>query len=702
MFTRRLMRRAPFLALLGFAACGCQAPPEEEERLGTAEEALDVCPAATVEGLDVSDWDGTIDWKQVAGSGRAFAFMKATQGDYFTANTFKNNWPNAKAAGLLRAAYHFFDPTVDGVAQAKHFLSVMGPLEPGDLPPMLDMECPTSSNQGSANANCESSGNSGWVQPAVLQQRVKDWLDYVEQQIGRKPMIYSYNYWFQDSGIGSSWLHAYPLVISYPTNNACYKVGLGNDFTSATFWQWSIPSVNDMNVPGVPNSGVDLDRFLGTLADLKQFAGGAPGLSQISGNEAMTLVNWPDGHPEIFVQTTGGDMLHAWANGTTDVWNGPEVLDSGATCGAAASFWSAPHNYAELFDGNAVGAPQHLWWTSGTWNTFVTADMSSTVRLSHFATLAWPDGHTEVTALGDDHAIWHTHLKLGVDPAWAPWESFGAGNFVTGASAIVSGDGHAELFATDADGAAWHNSSGNFPSGWQGWESLGGQLSSRPVPARWSDGHLEVFARGQDGQLYHSEFGGSWPAFSVLSPGSTIEGEPSVIVYDKYGPEVFARSDQGQVLHSWFQNGAYVQLTPLFDQKVVSDPFAWMRTDGRVEVFAIDAGGTLVRSYHQPTAWTPWAAIGGNGLNPCLPKPPGPMTTSASASSSAGSSSGAGAGGGPTGSVPPGAGNKDLPAGCHCRAARAPTDGSRATWALAVGLLVPLLRRRRGDSRARR
>src|SRR5262249_13747611 len=158
-----------------------------------------------------------------------------------------------------------------------------------------------------------------------------------------------------DSGTDSSKLHQYPLDISWPTTTKCFTVGLGNDFTTAAYWQWSTSG----SCPGVSGI-VDLDRFLGTIDQLKQLAGYG-GLAQVSRNDAMTLVNWTnDGHPEIFVKDKSGEMFHTYPNGTTDTWNKMYTLDMNSECGAAAGFWSV-QGYAELFDPAPDGSAQHLW-----------------------------------------------------------------------------------------------------------------------------------------------------------------------------------------------------------------------------------------------------------------------------------------------------------------------------------------------------
>jgi GH25 family lysozyme M1 (1,4-beta-N-acetylmuramidase) len=260
------------LAAAGFVAACTSSSPEKSG--STSEAATTVCPKSSVEGIDVSGGQGVIDWAKVKASGREFAFIKATQGDYYTSNHWTDQWSGAKAAGVLRSPYHFFDPTIDGVAQAKYFLGVVGGLGVGDLPPMLDIECPTASTPDASQSNCEHSGDSGWVDAATLNQRVHDWLNYVTQQTGRTPIVYSYNYWFQGAGMDSTTLVGkYPFYVSWPATNGCYQVGLGNSFTSAEFWQWSVTGT----CPGVPATGtpatVDLDRFVGTLAELQGLAG---------------------------------------------------------------------------------------------------------------------------------------------------------------------------------------------------------------------------------------------------------------------------------------------------------------------------------------------------------------------------------------------------------------------------------------------
>jgi lysozyme len=224
--------------------------------------AAEPCPSDTVEGVDVYSGDGTIDWATLKGSGRAFAFIKATQGTYDVQDTFADDWTGAGSAGILRSPYHFFDATDDGSAQAAAFLAEIGSAGygSGDLPPLLDLECPTASDQTQTDASCEYAGSSGWVPTATLSQRVFDFLQAVEQATGRVPLVYSYPDWFANVGFTDSALASYPLFIASYTTCPAVPAPWG----SAVFWQYSATA----DIPGV-GSSADADRFIGTLAELE-------------------------------------------------------------------------------------------------------------------------------------------------------------------------------------------------------------------------------------------------------------------------------------------------------------------------------------------------------------------------------------------------------------------------------------------------
>src|SRR5437899_1806639 len=90
-------------------------------------------------GIDVSNYQGAINWGRVASGDIAFAYIKATEGSTYIDPRFTENWNGAAAAGLQRGAYHFFTFCSSGQDQAVNYLHVV-PVEADALPPAIDLE----------------------------------------------------------------------------------------------------------------------------------------------------------------------------------------------------------------------------------------------------------------------------------------------------------------------------------------------------------------------------------------------------------------------------------------------------------------------------------------------------------------------------------------------------------------------------------
>lgn len=128
-----------------------------------------------VRGVDVSHHQGEIDWTQVGRAGVRFAFIKATEGGDHLDTRFEMNWDDAKQAGIVRGAYHFFTFCTPGAVQADHFLAVVPP-EPGTLPPGIDIEFA---------GNCRS-----WTTVELIRKELNVFLDRIEAAWGRTPILY--------------------------------------------------------------------------------------------------------------------------------------------------------------------------------------------------------------------------------------------------------------------------------------------------------------------------------------------------------------------------------------------------------------------------------------------------------------------------------------------------------------------------------
>lgn len=92
-----------------------------------------------VTGVDVSSYQGKVDWQILAGEGISFAYIKATEGSSFVDPCFAENYEQAQQTGLRVGAYHFFSFDSGGKTQAENFIAVVPSFE-GMLPPVVDIE----------------------------------------------------------------------------------------------------------------------------------------------------------------------------------------------------------------------------------------------------------------------------------------------------------------------------------------------------------------------------------------------------------------------------------------------------------------------------------------------------------------------------------------------------------------------------------
>jgi lysozyme len=253
--SKKLFATAAPLVLFA-AACfapGC-APDsglddEDWEDSAEADGALRVCAeGATVEGIDVSYYQGKINWSKVAGTSVKFAFIRASYGSEFEDPRFQENWAGAKSAGIVRGAYQYFRPSQDPKEQAQVMIDLLAddPIGVGDLPAVLDVE------------------QTDGLSSTKLRQRVQVWLDTVEAGTGKRPIVYTAA--FMQDAVGSGF-DDYALWAANYTSK-CPLMPSGWD--GWQFWQYS----DKGTVAGITGA-VDKDRFNGSYQDLLAFAAGS-------------------------------------------------------------------------------------------------------------------------------------------------------------------------------------------------------------------------------------------------------------------------------------------------------------------------------------------------------------------------------------------------------------------------------------------
>jgi GH25 family lysozyme M1 (1,4-beta-N-acetylmuramidase) len=197
------------------------------------------------EGVDVSSWQGTIDFARVRASGKRFVIAKATEGNTWTDSTYLRNRAGAIANGLRFTGYHYARPgrtAGDAVSEADHFLAVLQ-LRKGMLVPALDLEVSNS------------------MSVSELQLWTRSFLARVYSKTGVKAMIYtSGSFWAEHMG-NTTWFSAngYRVWIAHwgTTSPSVPATNWGSQGWS--FWQYS----DCGRVSGISGCA-DLDRIKGT------------------------------------------------------------------------------------------------------------------------------------------------------------------------------------------------------------------------------------------------------------------------------------------------------------------------------------------------------------------------------------------------------------------------------------------------------
>jgi GH25 family lysozyme M1 (1,4-beta-N-acetylmuramidase) len=282
-------------------------------------------------GIDVSDFQGTVDWAKVKASGITFGIAKATEGNGYLSKTIAANLAGMRANGLVPGAYHFLisGAYVSGAAQADYFLSHVG--DPTGLIVALDVE---------------TEGNLA-KQPGITE--VTDFVNRIHAKYpDHQVLIYSGAwYWVGHMGnppghlLGPNWNSRYVSASGSPST--IYK------YVPATWWQpgyggwlgsFVLQFTSHATVPGVSGT-VDCSAFYGTELQLRALAGALALPSTSTPTEdSMTIVTLDKtGFPRV-ATFAGGTVVGYAPDGSTV--KGTFTAGSTATCGGVASITQDP------------------------------------------------------------------------------------------------------------------------------------------------------------------------------------------------------------------------------------------------------------------------------------------------------------------------------------------------------------------------
>lgn len=158
-------------------------------------ENLEISETPYTFGIDISHYQGLINWDEVRKSHHPieFVFIRATMGHNGKDAYFDYNWKKAKEKEYVRGAYHFYRPHENSTKQFNNFKKHVS-IAPGDLPPVLDVE--HYSKFGAEN----------------LRTGILNWLRLAEAHYGIKPIVYTGSHFYNQILRGH--IEGYPLWIA--------------------------------------------------------------------------------------------------------------------------------------------------------------------------------------------------------------------------------------------------------------------------------------------------------------------------------------------------------------------------------------------------------------------------------------------------------------------------------------------------------
>ena len=210
--------------------------------------------ASVVNGMDVSSYQGNVNWTAAWNNGARFAYVKATEGTGYTNPYFTQQYNGSYNVGMIRGAYHFARPNLSsGAYQADYFVNHGGgwSRDGKTLPGALDIEWNPYS--GGTCYGLTQSGMVAWI---------RSFSNEYHYRTSRWPVIYTAtSWWSQCTGNLGDFTSTNPLWV------ARYSTSVGTlpyAWAYYTFWQYA----SSGTFPG------DQDRFNGDYSRLQVLATG--------------------------------------------------------------------------------------------------------------------------------------------------------------------------------------------------------------------------------------------------------------------------------------------------------------------------------------------------------------------------------------------------------------------------------------------
>jgi GH25 family lysozyme M1 (1,4-beta-N-acetylmuramidase) len=552
-------------------------------RAGTVGAQVATPPGYSVAGVDVSSHDHTyyaIDWPGVAASGVSFAYIKATEGQFYTNPYFAADNQASKAAGLLTGAYTFGRPDLrDPVGDANYFINnAAWTNDSHTLVPFLDMEWPYIAG----TPTCYGLS----VQEMVTW--IQQFLDQVKLRIGRNAMIYTAASWWNQCTGNTTAFSGYPLDVASFSSSA--PTTLPSGWQSWNVWQYAAGNSGQQG-------NYDKDVFNGTQDDLRLLAGVDPPPPLTSKPAAFNHASL--NQTEVYANAGGSLVERIWrpGSGWQAGWSGWSNFGGNLT-GAPVVFYNPRSATVEVY-ANSNGHLVQKYWSNGAWSGW--SDLGGNLAGDPYVFYNPSYGGTEVYVRTTANTIAYKYYAGG----WSGWNDIGGS--IAGDPTVIYNPhyGSTEIYVRSSANSVTYK---YYAGGWSGWNDLGGGATGDPVMfynPNYGTTEVYVNAGGSIAERYYAP-GSGWSGWNDL--GGTVTGNPSLYYNATYkSTEIYANTGGSLEERYYSVGGGWGGWTNL-GGALTSDPVAYRNpANGNTEIYA-NSSGSLVQKYWSisQVQWSAW------------------------------------------------------------------------------------------------
>ncbi len=531
-------------------------------------------------GMDVSVYQGNVNWGTAARDGARFAYVKATESTGYVNPSFGQQYGGAHSAGLIRGAYHFALPGESGgAAQADYFISNGGGWSPDGktLPGALDIE------YNPYGPECYG------LSQGQMVSWVAAFLSEYHARTSRWPVIYSTTDWWSTctgnyGGFGSSdplWLACY-----------CGSAGtLPAGWGAEAIWQYS----DTGTLPG------DQNLFNGDINGLQRLAAGTGAIP--------AAVSGPDRAVRVYATFSNGSVReNRLPRGGT--WSG--FYNMGGNWPGNPAALADTSGYIRVYAVGTNGSLYENYATpGGTWSGWGSLGSPGGGLKGDPAVIKDRGGIVRVYARGTNGNLYEDSLAPG--RSWSGFYSMG-GVWPANPTALADTSGNVHVLATGTTGMLYEK---RLAAGrqWSGWTGFGGSLTGKPAAVQDSGGSVRVYARGTNGHLYEDSLqpGKSWTRLYDRGGGPWPD-DPAALTDTSGNVHVFAVGSTGHLYEDrlspsrhWTWSG-WISL----GGSVTGEPAAVQDSSGTVRVYARGTNQSLDEDSLAPAkSWSGfWATAG--------------------------------------------------------------------------------------------